>query len=140
MVELIEGKDKAYFSWVSDKLDVHHGGVVRIGDYIYGANWENNRMGNWLCLDWNTGELQYDIEWENKGSIISADSMLYCYEEKKGHIALVKVNPEKFELTGSFQVPLGEGPHWSHLVIKQGVLYVRHGTALMAYNISEETQ
>ncbi len=138
MVELLEEEDKPYFSWVSDKLDVHHGGVVRLGDYIYGSNWENNRMGRWVCLDWNTGEVKYETEWENKGSIISADSMLYCYEEKNGNIALVKASPEKFEVTSSFKVPLGEGPHWSHLVIHKGILYVRHGGALMAYSIANK--
>jgi len=137
MVELSEKGDAAYFVWVSDMLDVHHGGVVRLGDYIYGANWENNRMGSWACLDWNTGEVKYETEWENKGSIISADSMLYCYEEKNGHIALVKATPEKFKVTCSFKVPLGEGPHWSHLVIHEGILYVRHGGALMAYSITD---
>lgn len=137
MVELSEDNDKAYFLWVSDVLDVHHGGVVRIGEYIYGPNWENNRMGNWVCLEWNTGEVKYETEWENKGSIVAADSMLYCYEEKNGHIALVEATPEKFEIKGSFKVPLGDGPHWSHLVIHQGVLYVRHGGALMAYSVKD---
>lgn len=137
MIELSEEGDAAYFYWISDKLDVHHGGVVRLGDYIYGANWKNNRMGSWVCLEWNTGELKYETEWENKGAIISADSMLYCYEEKNGHIALVKATPEIFEVISSFKVPFGEGPHWSHLVIHEGILYVRHGSALMAYSITD---
>ena len=48
---------------------------------------------------------------------------------------LVKPNPEKFELAGSFKITLGTGPHWAHPVIHQGVLYIRHGDALMAYKI-----
>ena len=36
--------------WIDHTLDNHHGQVVRVGDYIYGANWLNNRAGNWCVL------------------------------------------------------------------------------------------
>jgi len=137
-IELTEDTENAYFNWVDTTLDVHHGGVVRLGNYIYGANWENNRMGKWVCLDWHTGSVMYAKEWENKGSIISAEGMLYCYEEKNGHLALVKATPDDFKIISSFKVPLGQGPHWSHPVINNGVLYIRHEDALMAYSIRQE--
>jgi outer membrane protein assembly factor BamB len=79
----------------------------------------------------------YETTWITKGPLISADGMLYCYEEKSGNIALVKPNPEKFEIVSSFKVPFGSGVHWSHPVISDGILYVRHMDALMAYNIKE---
>jgi hypothetical protein len=56
---------------------------------------------------------------ETKGSIIANDGMLYCYDEKRGNIALVKADPEKFEPVSSFRVPYGKGPYWSHPVIKK---------------------
>lgn len=123
--------------WITRSLDVHHGGVVLVNGYIYGANWTNNAQGNWCCVDWETGETKFEQEWYTKGSIISADGMLYCYEEKSGNLALVSINPNKFDIVSSFQVPLGKGPHWSHLVIHEGILYVRHCTAIMAYDIKE---
>lgn len=137
MLTLAEDGESVKEKWVTDVLDVHHGGVVLVDNHIYGANWINNNKGNWVCLDWETGKVKYETKWQNKGSIISAEGMLYCYEEKRGHIALVKANPEKFEVISSFRVPLGKGPHWSHLVIKDKTLYVRHASALMAYNIAE---
>ncbi len=129
---------KVYFEWSDDVLDVHHGGTVKLGDYVYGTNWENNGMGRWVCLDWKTGEIKYETEWFNKGSIISAEGLLYCYDEKFGNIGIAKATPEKFDIISSFKIPLGsKGPYWTHPVIKDGVLYVRHGDALMAYNIKE---
>jgi len=80
----------------------------------------------------------YEVEWENKGSIISADGMLYCYDEKNGNIALAKATHEGYDVISSFKVPIGDGPHWSHPVIRDGVLYIRHGKALMAYSIAEK--
>ena len=74
-------------------------------------------------------------EWSNKGSIISADDMLYIYDERKGNIGLVKPDPKKFDLISSFKINKGTGPHWAHLSIFDGIMYVRHGDVLMAYLI-----
>ena len=123
--------------WVDRTLDNHHGGYVLVDGYIYGSNWVNNGKGNWVCLDWETGQVQYETTWKNKGQIIYADGMLYCYEEKTGYVALVKPNPKKFEVVSSFKIELGSGPHWSHPTIYNGKLYLRHGDVLMVYNILE---
>jgi outer membrane protein assembly factor BamB len=138
MLKLLPDCSGVSLVWKDDVLDNHHGGVVKVGNYIYGSNWLNNGMGNWVCLNWETGAVMYEQEWINKGSIIAADGLLYCYEEKTGNIALVKAIPEKFEIISTFKVPLGTGPHWAHPVIYKGVLYIRHGDAIMAYNIKNE--
>jgi outer membrane protein assembly factor BamB len=124
--------------WFNKTLDTHHGGFVRVGEYIYGSNWVNNSLGDWICLDWNTGKTMYDKLWINKGPIISDGQMLYCQEEKTGNIALVKADPEKFVVTSTFKIPFGSGPYWAHPVICNGVLYIRHGNALMAYDIKKK--
>lgn len=138
MYELSEDLSKAKIKWIDSTLDVHHGGAVLVDGFIYGSNWINNRNGNWCCIDWKTGKTKYETEWETKGSIIYNDGMLYCYEEKNGNVALVNANPEKFDLVSSFKIPLGAGPHWSHPVINKGILYIRHGKTLMAYNIKKK--
>lgn len=137
MLDLSEDGTSVKQRWIDNVLDTHHGGDVQIGPYIYGSNWENNSKGKWVCLDWKTGKALYETEWINKGQIISADEMLYCYEEKSGNIALVKPTPEKFDIVSSFKITLGSGVHWSHPVISKGILYIRHMDAFMAYNIKE---
>jgi outer membrane protein assembly factor BamB len=123
--------------WTNSTLDCHHGQVVRVGQYIYGTNWIDNRSGNWCCVDWKTGDTMYEIEWNTKGSIIAADNMLYCYEERTGNFALVEPIPEDFKIISSFRITEGKGPHWAQPVIHDGVLYIRHGNALMAYDIKK---
>ena len=123
--------------WKDSTLDCHFGGVVLVDGHIYGSNWINNQQGNWVCLDWNTGDVMYEKEWKTKGSIISADGMLYCYEEKRGHVALVEATPEDFKIVDMFRVKGGSGPHWAHPTIHKGVLYIRHGDALLAYDIKK---
>ncbi len=75
--------------------------------------------------------------WNNKGQVIYADGLLYFYEEKRGHMALVKPNPGKMEIISSFRVDEGTGPHWAHPVIHNGVLYIKHGSVLIAYNLAK---
>jgi len=137
MIDLTENGRKASVAWTNTDLDVHHGGVVLVDGYIYGSNWLNNGNGNWCCVDWNTGKTMWEEHWKCKGSVIFADGMLYFYEEKTGFAGLVKPNPEKFEMVSNFKVIAGSGPYWAHPVIHNGVLYLRHGEALMAYDIKE---
>jgi len=78
----------------------------------------------------------WEEHWNCKGSIIAAEGMLYIFEEKSGNTGLIKANPEKFELVSSFKVTRGDaGPYWAHPVIHNGILYLRHSNALMAYDI-----
>ncbi|HUW18190.1 MAG TPA: PQQ-binding-like beta-propeller repeat protein [Sedimentisphaerales bacterium] len=121
--------------WTNESLDPHHGGVVLVNGYIYGAN---TKKGNWMCLDWDNGKTMYQKKWIGKGAIIYADGMLYCYEEKEGTVGLVSASPEGFDIVSSFKVPYGTAEHWAHPAISDGRLYVRHGDALMAYDIKQK--
>ena len=135
MLNLSKDGSSAGVKWKSDDLDPHHGGIVVLGDYIYSTNYISNSMGDWLCVDWNTGKTLYTTRWHNKGSIISADGMLFMMEEKSGHVALARPNPEKLDIVSEFQVTKGTGPYWAHPVISNGKLYIRHGEVLMVYSI-----
>jgi outer membrane protein assembly factor BamB len=135
MVHLTDQGRKASVAWTDEVLDVHHGGVVLVDGYIYGSNWLSNSDGNWCCLEWDTGKKMYEEHWKCKGSIISAEGMLYVYDEKSGFVGLVNATPEKFDLISSFRVKEGSGPYWSHPVINNGIIYIRHGEYLAAYSI-----
>jgi len=138
MFKLNEDGTDANLIWKDSTLDVHHGGVVLMNGYIYGANFVNRRDGNWCCINWETGETLYEKKWICKGSIISADNKLYCYEEKRGNIALVEPTTDDFKIISTFQPSKKRWPHWSHLAIKNGILYVRHADVLMAFDVKKE--
>ena len=138
MINLMDQGRKASVAWTDEVLDVHHGGVVMLNGYIYGSNWLSNGDGNWCCIEWNTGKKMWEEHWKNKGSIIAADGLLYIYDERSGFIGLLKPNPDKFDLVSSFKFKGGSGPYWAHPVIHNGVLFLRHGEALMAYDIKEK--
>jgi outer membrane protein assembly factor BamB len=118
-------------AWFSKKLDSRIGGAVIVDGYIY-CSGDNTR--DWQCTDWNTGEQKYASQAIAKGNIISSDGMLYCYSEK-GELAMIPATPQGFNVAGKVKVELGNAQHWAHLVINNGLLFVRHGKSLIAYRI-----
>jgi outer membrane protein assembly factor BamB len=121
--------------WENRNFDSQMGGIVLIGNYLYGTTHQSKPGNMWTCVDWTTGKTLWTEKWYTQGQIISADGMLYMYEEKSGHVALAKPNPAKLDIVSEFQIIKGEGPFWSHPVIKNGRLYLRHGEYLMVYGI-----
>jgi len=131
-IELLdEGRD-ARVVWRNRKFRNLLGGLVKIDSCLYGSTAFGK---DWQVIHWNTGEMLAQNKELGGGSIIYADGLFYCYTEREGEVALVQASPEKFEVISKFEVPLGTNEHWAHLVIHEGVLYVRHGNALMAYNL-----
>ena len=121
--------------WKNDDFTPHVGGMVLIGNYIYGSTHDTNSKGKWICVDWTTGKTMWITDWYNKGAVISADGMLYITEEKSGYVGLVKPDGEKFDLVSSFRIKKGEGPYWAHPSIDKGRLFLRHGDYLAVYSI-----
>jgi outer membrane protein assembly factor BamB len=121
--------------WKNPEINPHVGGMVLIGNYIYSSTHDTNSKGRWICVDWTTGKTMWITDWNNKGSVISAEGFLYLYEEKNGNVALVKPDSEKLNIISSFRITKGDGPYWSHPVIDKGRLFVRHGDYMAVYSL-----
>ena len=114
-------------------MDNHHGGVILVDGYIYGAA----SKGKWVCIDWDSGKTMYTAPGVGKGSLTYADGMLYTLSEN-GKMGLVPATPERLEVVSQFAIPKGgEGPSWAYPVVCGGRLYIRHDDFLYAYNIRE---
>jgi len=120
--------------WRDTIVGNYFGGMIKIEDKLYTGAGSNSKFT--LMLNAETGEIQDSVETGN-GSIISADGMLYNYAHKSGKVSLI--DSESFEIKGSFKVKKGTKEHFSHPAIKNGVLYIRHGNALLAYDIKRKT-
>lgn len=130
MLELSDGGRKVSPAWEIKELGHTTGHIVKAGNYVYGPG----DRTHWHCVDWQTGKVIYSDKTLAVGTIIAAEGLLYCYSDK-GEMALVKPNPERFEIISKFPITLGTEQHWAHPVIYKGILYVRHGDTLMAYKI-----
>jgi len=135
MFSLSEDGHSVSLKWKNEDLDTHHGGVVLVDGNLYGSNWQSNSKGQWVSIDWKTGKTNWVKDWFNKGSVIEADGLLYCYEEKGGNVALVQPDASEFKIISTFKVEAGERAYWAHPAIYDSKLYLRHGNTLLIYNI-----
>ncbi len=120
--------------WTDTNLDCIHYGVVLVDGYLYGTG--NKAGGKLVCLEMATGKLMWSTKEVREGMTVYADGMLYVHEgPKSGIVSLVKAVPAGFERTGKFVLTEGTGQHWAHPTIANGRLYLRHGDALIAYDI-----
>jgi outer membrane protein assembly factor BamB len=121
--------------WKNKDLTPHVGGVVLLGNLIFSSTHDTNSTGKWICVDWTSGKTLWINDWHNKGSIISAEGMLYILEEKSGNVGLVKPSAEKLDVVSTFRIAKGSGPYWAHPVINNKRLFIRHGGYLAAYSL-----
>jgi outer membrane protein assembly factor BamB len=122
---------KVSVEWKNNELDSRMGGAVLVDGYLYGSG-DYNR--EWICIDWNTGKTLATFMEIGKGNVIYADGMLYMYSDR-GELALVKAGPTGFYVFGKTAVTKGSEQHWAHPVIHEGILFLRHGNALIAYRV-----
>ncbi len=127
------GKFAATQAYASREMSDHHGGVVRVGDYLYG----HSDNGGWKCMEMKTGKVMWKNPGVGKGSLTCADGHLYLRSESgNGLIALVGASPEGFKETGSFNQPnRAKENSWPHPVVCGGKLYIRDQDVLLCYDV-----
>lgn len=112
----------------------HHGGVVLIGDHIYGGHGSNNGLPT--CVDFATGQ----VKWKRRGpgigsaAIAAADGHL-VFRYQNGVVAWIAAKPEGYTLHGSFEIPGTAGDSWSHPVIAHGKLFLREQSSVWVHDL-----
>jgi outer membrane protein assembly factor BamB len=111
----------------------HHGGVIKVGDFVYGYS---DGKG-WTCQDFKTGEAKWqEKEKLGKGAIACADGHFYLRTEDKGTMALIDATPEGYRELGRFEQPdRSKDKAWTHPVICGGKFYLRDQDLLLCYNL-----
>ncbi|MGC9355656.1 MAG: PQQ-binding-like beta-propeller repeat protein, partial [Mariniphaga sp.] len=116
--------------WRTPDLDTYMGGFVKLGEYIYGCGTRKKDLKSFHA---ETGEVIDSLK-TGTGAIVAADNMLYYYNWG-GELSLVSCENGKLQKQSSFKITRGSKEHFSHPVIKNGVLYQRRGDALIAFDI-----
>ena len=121
----------------NDTIINHHGGVILIGEHLYG----HSDRGGWKCQNFETGEEIWRSKELGKGAIHYADGMLYCLGESDGTVTLVKANTKGWEETGRFKLSpqtklrKPSGKIWTHPVVIGGNLYLRDQEIVYCYKV-----
>ncbi len=132
MIALEGDKPAVEPSWADKTLDCQMHGTVLVDGYIYGTAQSGN--AGLVCLEWKTGKVMWEAGEVKQAMLVTADGMLYAYGQD-GVVRLVKANPAAYEPVGRFTITDGTNEHWAHPTISNGRFYIRHGDALMVYDI-----
>lgn len=117
--------------WYNEKVKNNFGGFVNVNNRIF-----TTLRGNWLkAIDLENGEVVDSLKTAD-GSLIYADNKFICYG-RNGTVSLIEYSQNNLQTAGEFKIDEGSGHHFSHPVIADGRLYIRHGNALMSYNIKK---
>ena len=144
LVRLVRGAsggveaEEAYFT---KDMKNHHGGMILLDGYLYGAN-GGNSGGALVCLEFKTGKVMWDQRESAgrraKGSLALADGRLY-YRMEDGTLLLIEPDPKQYIERGRFEQPdRRKPPAWAHPVIANGKLYVRDQDILFCYDVKEK--
>ncbi len=116
----------------------HHGGVILLGDYLYGFS--DSKGGGWICQEFKSGDIKWSDKGVGKGSIGYADGHFYCRSEgKQGTVALIEATPDGYKETGRFDQPDRSAKNsWPHPVIANGRLYLRDQDVLLCYDVRKK--
>lgn len=134
-----DGSVKTEEVYATTDMQNHHGGMILLDGYLYGAN-GGNEGGALVCLDFETGKVLWDqresVGRRAKGSLALADGLLY-YRMEDGTIVLIEPNSKQYTERGRFQQPDRTGlPAWSHPVVANGKLYIRDQDVLFCYDVT----
>ena len=115
----------------------HHGGVIQVGDFLYG----HNDPAGWVCQNLQTGEEVWNHRAFGKGAVGYAEGMIYCVEEGSGTVVLAEASSKgwtehgRFKLAPQTKIRRAQGRIWTHPVISNGRLYLRDQDLIYCYDI-----
>lgn len=126
--------------YYNQELKNKHGGIVKVGNYIYG---DLDDKGRPWCADVMTGK----VLWRKDGGagsgsacVTYGDSRLY-FRYQDSTMALIDADPEKgFQQISTFKIPDNMKQSWAHPVISDGKLYLRGNNKILCYDISDPSR
>ena len=129
-----DGKLQARQVYAEKSPSDQHGGVVRVGDYVYG----HCDGKGWICQEFATGKLMWAEKGQiGKGSVVYADGRLYLRAEDNGTVGLIEATPQGYKEAGRFIQPgFGKPKTWPHPVVAAKRLFLRDQDVLLCYDVA----
>jgi outer membrane protein assembly factor BamB len=125
------GRTRASEVYFTRHLKNHHGGLVLVDGYLYGAT----DPGSLVCLEFRTGRVMWRERRPGKGSITCAGGQLY-YRNEGGPVLLIEANPRRYVERGYLKPSWQSGsPAWPYPVVANGRLYLRDQQVLWCFDV-----
>jgi outer membrane protein assembly factor BamB len=138
-LDLSSGKPKEIWTDAEkDRFDkslmCHWNTPIHVDGFVYGSSGRHTEDADIRCIELKTGEVRWRQRRTKRCSLTLIDGHFISLSEY-GELALIKVNPNKYEEISKYEVPGLEYPCWAAPVISNGLLYVRGDGKLLALEL-----
>lgn len=139
LIDLAGGKPKEIWTDAAkDPIDrslaCHWSTPIHVNGFLYGSSGRNTGDAETRCVELKSGDVKWTKRREGRCTFLLVDGHLISLTEH-GTLALIKVNPEKYEEVSRFEVPELSYPCWAPPVLSNGVLYLRGKGKLVALEL-----
>jgi outer membrane protein assembly factor BamB len=125
------GKTMVKELWASNRMRVHHGTMVRVGDLVFGSS-GNASVAPMTAIDVKTGRVAWQDRSFPKTTFVYADGKLIVLDED-GQLALVRLSRQG--MTVLARAPVLEHLAWTPPTLVGTVLYARDQRTIVALDL-----
>ena len=119
--------------WNSNRLRLHHGNAIRIGDAIYFSSGGKGSQAILSAVDVPTGKIHWQERSIEKASFVWADQKLITLDQD-GNLMIAHPSPQGFKIAA--KAPLLTHLSWTPPVLVGARLYIRDRRSMMAVDLS----
>jgi len=128
------GKTTVKELWASNRMRVHFGDAIRIGDYVYASSGDFG-PAVFTAVNVRTGDIAWQTRDVARASSVYGDGQLVILDEE-GTLYLAKVTPQALQVRAKAQVLSGRS--WTVPTLVGTRVYLRDRTSIKALELSED--
>jgi len=125
------GRTAAKELWFSNKMRVHFGNVLRIGDHFFGSSGDFG-PSFLTAIDARTGQIAWQDRSFAKASFVSADGKVILLDED-GNLGLVNMSSEGIKVLS--RAPVASAVSWTVPTLIGSTLYLRDRQNVIALDV-----
>jgi outer membrane protein assembly factor BamB len=126
-----DGKTTAQELWFQNKMRVHHGTAIRVGDHVYGSSGDFG-PAFFAAINVKTGEITYQDRSFPKTNFLFADGKFIMLDED-GNLALATATPQG--LTVISKASIMKNLAWTVPTLAGTKLYLRDRRTIAAFDL-----
>jgi len=127
-------KTKVEELWANNRFRIHHGTIVRVGDYAYGSSGDFG-PAPLMAINVKTGQVKWQERAFPKASFIYAGGKFIVLDED-GTLSLAKFSPEGVNVLS--KASLLSSNSWTAPTLAGSKLYIRDRKSIMALDVGPD--
>jgi outer membrane protein assembly factor BamB len=126
-----DGKTSVAEKWFTNRMRVHIGTVIRLGDYIYGTSGDFGPAFV-TSVDIKSGKIAWQDRSFSRSQLLFADGKMILLDED-GTLGLATVSPDGLKVLA--RAPVLQNISWTPPTLVGTTLYVRDRKSIAAFNL-----